>query len=573
MKVVLTALNATYGHTNLAIRYLKNYCDSDMLILHFMEIVCREFSINDHNFNVLDELVSENAKVYAFSCYIWNIEKVLEIADNIKKILPDSIIVLGGPEVSYDVDQMISGNEYIDYVVKGQGEESLRKLLLYISDESEYTLKFENVVGKTRILSFVYKNFKNCEFPYANEKISDPDKQYYYESSRGCPFSCSYCLSSVEKELVFLDEERVKNELRFFIDSKVKQVKLVDRTFNADDKRARNIWQYLIDTYNEKIFETNFHFEISADILSIESLELLSKAPGNIFRFEIGIQSTDEGVLRNVNRKSDLGKLFLNISRIIANKNIEVHLDLIAGLPGETYDIFRKSFNDVYSLKPDMIQLGFLKMIRGSLIRKEAHLNGCVYSSHPPYEILASKDISFIELMKLKRIEFLLDKYYNSKQFTYSLEYIIKKIELDSFNFFERFLNYFEKNFTFSRKISRKELIKIYFEFCKSLLNEVDKKVFSDLMKFDYYRFDNKGGIDNIRFNYSSGHPELDDSKRKTEWFDENGRWKILKPRMEKYCFNPFKLIDEGIFQKCESFVLYDLSGNKPVIVDVMTDF
>jgi hypothetical protein len=219
-----------------------------------------------------------------------------------------------------------------------------------------------------------------------------------------------------------------------------------------------------------------------------------------------------------------------------------------------------------------MIQLGFLKMIRGSLIRKEAYKNGSVYSSYPPYEILASEDISFSELMKLRRIEYLVDKYYNSKQFKYSLEYIIKYMNKGSFAFFEDLSNYFEKNFAFSRKLSRKGLISFYFEFCKSLLNEEDMIIFSDLMKFDYYRFDNKGGIENIKFNYSASHPELDECKRKPEWFDENGRWKILKPRIEKYCFNPIKLTDKGILQHSESFVLYDLSGNKPVIADLITD-
>jgi len=571
LKVILTALNATYGHTNLAIRYLKNYCVSDNLIENSMQIICKEFTINDFKFNTLEELVNENAKVYAFSCYIWNIRQVLEIADDIKKIIPDSVVVLGGPEVSYEVDRLLQENNYIDYIVKGQGEEAFRKILLHIFDEIRYKTEFDFSIDKTRVLDFPYEKFQESDFPYKTEKISNTDKQYYYESSRGCPFSCSYCLSSVEKQVVFLNIDRVKKDLKFFVDSGIKQVKLVDRTFNADVKRANIIWNYLIDIFKKKPYDTNFHFEISADILTDESLEILSKAPEKIFRFEIGIQSTNENVLKNVNRKSDLVKLFSNISKILENKNIEVHLDLIAGLPGESFDIFKKSFNDVYTLNPDMIQLGFLKMIRGSKIRKQAKSNGTVFSSYPPYEILATKDISFCELMKLRRIEYLLEKYYNSKQFKYSQDYVVKTIGQQGFEFFERFYLHFDKNVTFSRKLSRKSLISVYFEFCQSLLNGKDKFIFADLLKFDYYCFDNKGGIDNIDFNYSDNHPEFQDSKKNPDWFDENGRWKIKKPRMEKYCFDPVKLIEDGIIESCKAFVLYDLSGNKPVIIDCIT--
>jgi anaerobic magnesium-protoporphyrin IX monomethyl ester cyclase len=263
----------------------------------------------------------------------------------------------------------------------------------------------------------------------------------------------------------------------------------------------------------------------------------------------------------------------VNISKILENKNIEVHLDLIAGLPGDSLDTFKQSFNKVYALKADMIQLGFLKMIKGSLIRQNANQNGSVYSKYPPYEILMTNDITFNELMQLRKIEYLLDKYYNSKQFKYSLDYVIRMRNINSFDFFEKFSSYLQMTDMFSRKISRIELISVYLEFCRTILDDTEKKLFYDLLKFDYYRFDKKGSIESINFNYSAVHPEFKHEKKNPDWFDSNGRWKVQKPRMEKYCFNPVKLIDEETIELSGYFVLYDFSGNKPAILECLPDY
>ena len=417
-------------------------------------------------------------------------------------------------------------------------------------------------------------------FVYVPNDFVIKQKQYYYETTRGCPFNCSYCLSSVTQTVDILPVERVKKEMRFFIDQDVKQIKLVDRTFNFDDKRAIEIWSFLIDEYKKEPFQTNFHFEIAADLLSQESLLLLQAAPKGLFQFEIGVQTTNETVLANINRKSFLNKVFENVIKLKLNGNISLHLDLIAGLPGEDWNSFAHSFHQVFSLKPDMLQLGFLKVLKGSPIRSEAKKRGVIYSNIAPYEVLASDLMTFQELLRLKKFEILLDRYYNSNLFYYSLEFIVKYFQ-NSFQFFELFEKHWSKKDLFKRNVSRQDVIREFYLFIhETLINmyfenndhiyEETEKLFLDLLKFDYYRFDKKGNVDELDINLGLHHPELPRDQEKPSWYQINGQPVCEKPRLEKYTFNAKVLIDYNIIIKQSSYILYEMIGNKPIVFDIL---
>lgn len=652
MKIVLVALNATYGHTNLAIRYLRDICLENERLADKIEIACCEYTINDFIRNILFSLYEQKADIYAFSCYIWNITVMNELSDLLRKILPGSMIVYGGPEVTYETESFFLSHPQVDFIVSGPGEATFMKLIEKLLYEGEFnnekssaeissksgtdiqmvTINYNgkkvyrnegideikdigtcsDINKNTRILRSPAIALDDLSFPYTNEDFKDLSKQYYYESSRGCPFTCSYCLSSEPGRVEALTAERVKRDFAFFIDKQIKQVKLVDRTFNYDDKRAIEIWKFLISRYKENPFNTNFHFEIAGDLLSNEAIEVLMNAPVGIFRFEVGVQTTDEIVLDAIYRKSDIGKLLRNISKISKNGNIEIHLDLIAGLPGEDMLKFENSFNMVMSLRPDMLQLGFLKMLKGSKIMEDADKFDIKYSESPPYEVISTDTMSFTELNKLKNIETLLERYYNSGQYKHSLEFLFSIFGNEYFKLFESFEMHIKRSSLFERKTSRHEQIHTFYLFgCvtiekvnyitnenksnlyiiddskensqpqNSILNDTSKyqiprdiqkklNIFRDLLKFDYYRFDRKGSFDELVFNMGAHHPDLPRELEKPEWFGEKGNGLCKKPRIEKFCFDVEKIINTGEMVQCETFVLYEMSGNKPEIIDYL---
>lgn len=446
MKVVFTTLNAKYVHTNLAIRTIAKHCGE------FLPII-KEYTINDSIDSIIASLHIEKADVMAFSCYIWNIEKVLYICRCLKEVNPQLKIILGGHEVSYDSEEIMQDNPWVDYIISGEGEKAVKALLGAIKNNAP----LENVPSLTyrkdqKILSTPMcksSDMNEYAFPYDESIRGFKGKIIYYESSRGCPFSCSYCLSGNNSRVSYLDVERVKKELLFFIENNVPLVKFVDRTFNADKKRAKEIFRFLID--NAK--DTLFHFEMAGSLIDDETIEILKTAPKGLFQFEIGVQSTNEKTIKDIGRKIEFEKLKTTVKKLADLRNIHIHLDLIAGLPYEGYESFKKSFDDVISLCPDVLQLGFLKLLKGSRIRGEAEKFGYKFKAAAPYEVMENVFITFDELIKLKFIEDLLDKYYNSGDFKRSMKFLFEKAS-SPFEVFEKIYDYYDKNAFFETSIS-----------------------------------------------------------------------------------------------------------------------
>lgn len=486
MKILLTAINSKFVHSNLAVRYLKAFTKD-------MDYDCniREFSINDREEKILEEIIKESPNVVAFSTYIWNIEIIKRLSNLIKLVDENIEILYGGPEVSYD-SQNILRELNGDYIIEGEGEKTYREFVEYKLKERNledirglYYKKDNNIFfnGKRPLM-----NMNEVVFPYEEDENLD-NKIVYYESSRGCPFNCSYCLSSTIHGVRFLDIERVKKELSYFIKKEVRLVKFVDRTFNCNHKFTMAIWEFLINQDTK----TQFHFEISADLLKDAELELLRKTPKDRFQFEVGVQTTNDEVLNRINRFVNFSDIKEKVDELLKLRNIKQHLDLIAGLPGEDYNSFKRSFNDVYSIKPEEIQLGFLKLLRGASIREESVAYGMKFSPYPPYEILKTKDLSYEELLKLKKVEEMVDKYYNSQKFNNIINYLVKQFD-NPFDFYYELGKYFDKKGYFNRNIGNSEYYKVFLDFNMEILKG-DKDILNELLRFDYLNFNKKRGI------------------------------------------------------------------------------
>lgn len=439
MKVVLLALNAKYIHTSLALRYIKSYCKD-----YESHITILETTINNNETEMIKAIYKEKPDIIGISCYIWNMSFVKTLIPTLRKLLPHTTLVLGGPEVSYEGDHLFEALD-IDLVMEGEGEETWKQYLDYriqgkgsLHDINGIIYKKENVIIKNaprqpldlKHLPFVYDSLEGLEH-----------KIIYYEASRGCPFNCQYCLSSTHKGVRFVPLERVKMHLTYFLEQRVKQVKFVDRTFNTKKAYAMAIWEHIIANDNGS---TNFHFEIAAELIDDDMLELLKGARNGLIQFEIGVQSTNMKVLEAISRKMPYEDIKEITRKIKALGNIHQHLDLIAGLPYEDYASFRNSFNDVIALRPEQFQLGFLKLLKGSGLRKSAETYGLIYKDEPPYEILYTKEMNFDEMLKLHSIEELLERYYNSGRFHNSLEYLFTCFK-SPFDFFEALMVFWEE--------------------------------------------------------------------------------------------------------------------------------
>lgn len=486
MKILLTAVNSKFIHSNLAVRYLKAFTED-------MDYECkiREFSINDRDEKILEEIIKEKPNVVAFSTYIWNIEMVKRLSELIKIVNKDIEILYGGPEVSYDslnILEELSG----DYIIQGEGEKTYREFVEYklgqreITDIRGFYFKGENGVVSNGNRPLM--NMNEIVFPYKQDENLD-NKIVYYEGSRGCPFNCKYCLSSTTHGVRFLDIERVKKELQFFIDKKVRLVKFVDRTFNCNFKFSMAIWEFLINADTE----TQFHFEISADILKPQELELLRKAPKDRFQFEVGVQTTNDNVLNRINRFVNFSDIKEKVVELLQIRNIKQHLDLIAGLPGEDIISFKKSFNDVYSIEPEEVQLGFLKLLRGSSMREEAEEYGMKFSPYPPYEILQTNDVSYDELLVLKKVEHMVDKYYNSQKFNNIIRYLIKAFETP-YDFYLALGEFFDRKGYLDRNIGNSEYYKVFLDFNMEI-TKLDNDILRDIIKYDYLNFNKRRGM------------------------------------------------------------------------------
>lgn len=485
MKILLTTLNSKFIHTNLAIRYLNQMVKD----IEDIEVDIREYTINNELDFILKDIYKNDYDVILFSTYIWNVNDIVKLCDNIKKVKPNMKIALGGPEVSYDSEDSMKKYDFVDYILYGEGELVFRDFIKYLKGD----IKIEDVDGivyrnnKDIIKNKPMKLLENLDLiPSPYEKLNKEEYEnriVYYETSRGCPFNCQYCLSSTLQGLRYFSIDRVKKDLKALIDARVSQIKFIDRTFNANKKFAMEIMKFLMENDNDY---TTYHFEVTAHLLSDDMLEFLKDCKEGLFQFEIGVQTTNEKVLDAVGRRDDFSKLSYVVKKIASCRNIHQHLDLIAGLPYEDYKSFENSFNDVFNLGIEHLQLGFLKMIKGTGIRNRADEHEFRYKDYPPYEVLYNKYISYDQILKLKDIEEILERYFNSKNFVLSMRYIIHNFYKQSpFKFFEDFATYFNDNGYFNMSQGKNQLYKILLDFYLEKIN-INSDLFKEIIKYDY---------------------------------------------------------------------------------------
>ena len=489
MKILLAACNAKYIHSNLAVYNLKS-CSGK----YSPNVVIKEYTINQIRDDILKDIYLEQPDVICFSCYIWNISFVKELVPDLKKILPHVDFWAGGPEVSYDAVEFLKKNPAFFGVMVGEGEETFHELAGYYIERKPETLKEIRGVAfhdETKVSDIVHTGWRELmdlsKVPFAYSNLTEfKNRIIYYESSRGCPFSCSYCLSSIDKKLRFRDIELVKKELQFFIDNKVPQVKFVDRTFNCKHDHAMAIWRYITEHDNGI---TNFHFEISADLLREEELALMKTMRPGLIQLEIGVQSTNPQTIKAIRRTMDFEKLKGIVEQIHSFGNIHQHLDLIAGLPYEGYESFHKSFCDVYALRPEQFQFGFLKVLKGSHMMEMTGEYQILYKDREPYEVLSTAWLTYGEILGLKMVESMVEVYYNSGQFKHTLVFLEQYFE-DPFRMYEALGRFYEKKGYSEISHSRMRRYEILMEFAGEQ-KEIPLEALSDVMLLDLYLREN----------------------------------------------------------------------------------
>lgn len=483
MQVLLVGINAKFVHTNLALDYLSNACPCPVTAL--------EFTINESERAILAKIAAQKADLVGFSCYIWNWDLIVRLTENLHKIQPEVKILLGGPEVSYDSEDILKQYPWVDFIIRGPGELPWQELLTHWPDFSQVPSLVWHSGGVIKSNPLSSDDWEQRTSPFASSLQRDySGKNIYYETSRGCPYRCSYCLSGEDK-LRFLPLDRVKRELMLISESGAKQIKFVDRTFNCRSDRAVAIWNYIMALEHRGM---NYHFEISADLLNEEMLQALSKAPSGLFNLEIGIQTVHEATLKAVHRRSRLEKAFYWIKRILQETKVHVHLDLIIGLPYEAYEQFQVSFNEVVALAPHKLQIGFLKLLRGSRIRREAELYDYQYTSYPPYEILSNRFITYEEISFLHNLEHVFDKYYNSGRFYYILKYLAEFSGESYFSFYAKLTVYWQENDYFSRSVGLEECYSILADFIRLKYSSLVSAGL-EVLRFDYLLHKNQGNL------------------------------------------------------------------------------
>ena len=483
MNIVLTTLNAKYIHTNLAIRYLKAYAQPEF------DVKLVEYTIKDPVINIVSDLIQKQPDVIGFSCYIWNIEETIKVIKMIKKINPEIKIIAGGPEVTYDVQDWMKEVAEFDFIVIGEGEQTFKQLLSALASGADFS-EVPGIAYRTgeSIQMNPQRNkldLKELPSPYRfEEDLPHLSKRVtYLETSRGCPFSCQFCLSSIEVGVRYFDREKVKEDIRYLMANGAKTIKFVDRTFNISRSYAMEMFRFLID---EHLPGTVFQFEITADIMRPEVIEFLNQeAPVGLFRFEIGVQSTNDYTNELVMRKQNFDKLKRTVTMVKEGGKIDQHLDLIAGLPEEDYHSFKKTFNDVFAMRPEELQLGFLKMLRGTGLRLQADQHDYVYMDHSPYEILGNNVLDFNDIIKIKQVEDVLEKYWNDHRMDRTVEYLVTKVFPSPFDFFQEFGSYWETRGWSRIGHQLEDLFKRLFNFLQE--KDVDNlEAIESLMKYDY---------------------------------------------------------------------------------------
>jgi len=508
MKTLIIALNSKYIHSALAPWYLKAACGDEC-----GEVLVSEHTINENIDSVLSDIYLKKPDVAAFSCYIWNIGHVLKLAGSLKKLIPGIVTILGGPEVSYDAAGMLKKYDFIDYVVMGEGEKAFPLLLKHLNPlltkgsrdfaAGQALIKPEQAIdgiawreGNDIIagLPSIIESLDSIPSPYSETMLKTlKNKIAYFETSRGCQFNCSYCLSSAVEGVRYFSLDRVFFDLEKLVSSGVKQIKFVDRTFNFNRKRAMQIIEHIIEKYFNS--GCNFHFEVGADLFDEELINLLGRAPKGLIQFEAGVQSTNRDSLAEVCRNTNIERLIKNLKIFREMGNIHIHADLIAGLPREDFNSFRKSFNDLYNARPHQLQLGFLKFLKGTMLRENAGRYGYEYNSFAPYEILSGKWISYDELIILKGIAEIIERYYNSGRFAVSIEYLIREYFQTPFDFYEGFYLFHKKNGYLDINIGLRDLYVLLDNYSAEFISEIDRKILRQLMKLDFLSSDNSGRL------------------------------------------------------------------------------
>ncbi|MGB9680130.1 MAG: B12-binding domain-containing radical SAM protein [Thermoanaerobacteraceae bacterium] len=540
MKTLLVGINAKYYHTNLAIRNIKKYCNS-----YNIEIF--ETTINDSVDFMLEAIIEKKSDIVGFSCYIWNIEIILNLAENIKKINPNILIVLGGPEATYDAENFIKKG-FIDFVVLGEGEITFERLL----DALSKNINLDDVDGisylsNNKIVMKPQKNYVNLDkIPVSYEDDEDlSNKLVYYETSRGCPFRCAYCLSSIDNTLRYANLEKVEKDLKYFADKNIKILKFIDRSFNSNRKRAKEILNIMKNIKGNMVF----HCEINPELVNDEFVNELSGLEGRI-QFEVGVQTTNKMSLKAISRTTAVDKT-LNGIYLLKKANFKVHVDLIAGLPYDNFYTFTKAFDDVYILKPDEIQLGFLKVLKGTPLAYRTDEFGIVYNNRPPYEVLFSKDLKFEELSILKGIAYLIDKYYNSGKFKYTLNNLEKYFD-KSYKFYLDFYKFWKLNNLYNKNHSLKNLYNIIYEY-GSKISEINISLLKNALKLDFLYFNKAKDYpdcikDTNKIDYKNIIKEY---LRDENWLKENLPIAISMPLKERMAN-----VTSGYFE-------YDIINNK----------
>lgn len=569
MKFLLVALNAKYIHSNPALHSLRAYAGDK----YQDSIELAEYTINNESGTILADLYKRQPDVVGFSCYIWNFNMISDLVREFHKLMPNVPIWLGGPEVSYNAREILDNRNEVTGVMIGEGEETFLHLL-------KHYLKEDGFCDISKIAGIVIR-----ENEYINRPLLDMDalpflysdlsafenRIIYYESSRGCPFRCSYCLSSVDKTVRVRDFSLVKKELQFFLDNKVPQVKFVDRTFNCVHEHTMDVWKYILENDNGV---TNFHFEVEADILRPEEMELLSKMRPGLCQLEIGVQTTNPVTLKEIRRNMDIDKLRKTVETILSFKTVHVHLDLIAGLPYEDYESFANSFNEVYSMKPQQLQLGFLKVLKGSYMHEMAGDYGISYLSKPPYEVLYTNWLSYEEVVKLKRIEEMVEIYYNSNQFTHTLAVLEKEFETP-FEMYEDLARFYEERGYFVKTPSRMYRYDVLLEFIMTKVSQEKEQLYKELLIFDIYLRENVKSRPNfasflandkeiVRTFYEK---EVENSKYLSGYEQFDAKQMARMTHLERFSYPVWNVRYEDIVAALDSerYVLFDYKERNPL--------
>lgn len=556
MKILLVAVHAKYIHSNPAVYSLRAYAQSFPAVQKGeREILTAEYTINQQIDDILRDIYRKAPDMLCFSCYIWNISCIENIVREIHKVLPKTVIWLGGPEVSYDAEAVLERLPEAAGVMRGEGEETFARLAAGEAVEGVLGITYRNKEGV--ICENPWRGVMELDkVPFIYQDMTDfVNRIVYYESSRGCPFHCSYCLSSLDKKLRFRNLELVKQELQFFIDHEVPQVKFVDRTFNCNHRHAMEIWRYIME---QDRGITNFHFEIAADLLNEEELRLISRMRPGLIQLEIGVQSVNLETVREIHRTMQFEKVSANVRRIRERGNVHQHLDLIAGLPYEDFDSFHRSFNAVYGLRPDQLQLGFLKVLKGSFMDEHKKSYGLVCQSRPPYEVLYTRWLSYEDILLLKGVEEMVEIYYNSGQFVKTLP-VLEEGFPDAFTLYLRLADYYENRKLRMISHARAARYEILLAFAEETVPERAEEI-RELLVYDYYLRENAKSRPVFAGEYRMEKKEL------REFYENECREHRYLPGYERYDKNQMrKMTHLEYFKEIGETVLFDYSRRNPL--------